>query len=49
MVSTTLSLAKFAVVDSGEAGRSAVYSRYISGPWTVPLGMGEFCVLSFTI
>jgi hypothetical protein len=32
-------LAKFAVVDSGEVGRSAVYSRYNNGPKTLPWGM----------
>jgi hypothetical protein len=35
---TAVSLAKFAVVDSGEVGRSAVYSRHNNGPKTLPWG-----------
>jgi hypothetical protein len=33
-----VSSAKFAVVDSGEAERSAVYGRYNNGPTTLPWG-----------
>jgi hypothetical protein len=29
---------KVVVADSGEVGRSAVYSRYNNGPWTLPCG-----------
>jgi hypothetical protein len=41
------------VVDSGEVGRSAVYSRYINGSRTLPwsnarIDWQEFCVLSLT-
>jgi hypothetical protein len=36
VASTAVSLAKVAVVDSDEAGRSAVYSKYNSGPRTLP-------------
>jgi hypothetical protein len=32
MVTTAVSSAKVSVVDSGEGGRSAVYSRYNNGP-----------------
>jgi hypothetical protein len=39
VATTAVSSAKVAVVDSGEIGRSAVYSRY---------NIGEFCVLTFT-
>jgi hypothetical protein len=35
---TAVSSAKVAVVDSGEAGRPAVYSRYNNGPRTLPCG-----------
>jgi hypothetical protein len=38
MATTAVSAAKVAVVDSGEVGRSAVYSRYNNGPRTLPLG-----------
>jgi hypothetical protein len=38
MVTTAVSSAKVAVVDSGEVGRSAVYSRYNNGPRTLPWG-----------
>jgi hypothetical protein len=31
-----------AVVDPGEIGRSAVYSRYNNGPRTLPWGMPTF-------
>jgi hypothetical protein len=34
---TAVSSAKVAVVDSGELGRSTVYSRYNNGPRTLPL------------
>jgi hypothetical protein len=36
MVTTAVSLAKVAVVDPSEFGRSAVYSRYNNGPRTLP-------------
>jgi hypothetical protein len=32
VATTAVSSAKFAVVDSAEVGRSAVYSRYNNGP-----------------
>jgi hypothetical protein len=38
VATTTVSSAKIAVVDSGEAGMSAVYSRYNNGPRTLPYG-----------
>jgi hypothetical protein len=38
MASTAVSLAKVAVVDSAEVGRSAVYIRYNNGPRTLPWG-----------
>jgi hypothetical protein len=38
VATTAVSLAKVAVVDSGEVGRSAVYSRYNNGPRTLPWG-----------
>jgi hypothetical protein len=38
MVTTAVSSAKVAVVDSGEVGRSAVYNRYNNGPRTLPWG-----------
>jgi hypothetical protein len=36
IASTAISLAKAAVVDSDEIDRSAVYSKYHSGPRTLP-------------
>jgi hypothetical protein len=36
MATTAVSAAKVAVVDSGEVGRSAVYSRYNNSPRTLP-------------
>jgi hypothetical protein len=36
MASTAVSLAKVAVVDSGQIGRSAVYIRFNYGPRTLP-------------
>jgi hypothetical protein len=36
VATTSVSSAKVAVVDSGEVGRSAVYSRYNNGPRTLP-------------
>jgi hypothetical protein len=39
MASTAVSLAKVAGIDSGEVGRSAVYSRYNNGPRTLPCDM----------
>jgi hypothetical protein len=41
MASTAVSLAKVAVVDYDEIGRSAVYSRYNNGSRTLPWGMPE--------
>jgi hypothetical protein len=38
VVSTAVSSAKVAVVDSDEASMSAVYSRYNNGPRTLPSG-----------
>jgi hypothetical protein len=38
VVTTAVSLAKVAVVDSAEVGRSAVYNRYNNGPRTLPWG-----------
>jgi hypothetical protein len=38
MATTAVSSAKVAVVDSGEDGRSAVYSKYNNGPSTLPWG-----------
>jgi hypothetical protein len=39
-----VSLARVTVVDSGEVGRSAVYSRYNNGPRTLPCGMPALSV-----
>jgi hypothetical protein len=53
VASAAVSLAKIAVVDSGEVGRSAVYSRYNNGlrtlPWGTPALTDEFCVLCFNL
>jgi hypothetical protein len=38
VATTAVSSAKVAVVDCGEVGRSAVYSRYNNGPRTLPRG-----------
>jgi hypothetical protein len=38
MATTAVSSEKVAVADSGEVGRSAVYSRYNNGPRTLPCG-----------
>jgi hypothetical protein len=38
VANTTVSSENVAVVDSVEVGRSAVYSRYNSGPRTLPWG-----------
>jgi hypothetical protein len=46
MAITAVSSAKVAVADSGEVGRSAVYSRYNSGPRTLPALTGESYVYS---
>jgi hypothetical protein len=35
VATTAVSSARVAVVDPGEIGRSAVYSRYIKGPRTL--------------
>jgi hypothetical protein len=42
VTSIAVSLAKVAVVDSGEDGRSAVYRRYNNGPRTLPWGTPAF-------
>jgi hypothetical protein len=50
MATTAVSSANVVVVDSGEVGRSAVYSRYNIGPRTLSLGiptLTEVCVLTF--
>jgi hypothetical protein len=39
VVSTAVSSANVAVVDSGDVGRSSVYIRYNTGPKTLPSGM----------
>jgi hypothetical protein len=39
VASTAISSAKVAVVDSGEVGRSAMYSIYNDSPGTLPWGM----------
>jgi hypothetical protein len=39
VATTAVSSANVAVVDSGEVGRSAVYSRYNIGRRTLPLGI----------
>jgi hypothetical protein len=54
VASTAVTSAKVAVIDSGEVGRSAVYSRYNSGPRTLSLGYvcidwQELCVLSLNL
>jgi hypothetical protein len=49
---TAASSVNVAVVDSVELGRSAVYSRYNSGPRTLPRGtpaLTEFCALIFKL
>jgi hypothetical protein len=38
VATTAVSSSKVAVVDSGEVGRSAVYSRYNNGSRTLPWG-----------
>jgi hypothetical protein len=38
MATTAVSLSKVAVVDSGDVGRSAAYSRYNNGSGTLPWG-----------
>jgi hypothetical protein len=52
VATTAVSLAKVAVVDSGEVGRSAVYSRYNNGlrtlPWGTPALTEESSVYSFS-
>jgi hypothetical protein len=42
MATTAVSSAKVAVVDPGEVGRSAVYSRYNNCPRTLPWGTPAF-------
>jgi hypothetical protein len=36
MATSALSSERFAVIDSGDVGRSEVYSRYKNGPRTLP-------------
>jgi hypothetical protein len=38
MAPTAVSLTEVVVVDFGEVGKSAVYSRYNNGPRTLPWG-----------
>jgi hypothetical protein len=38
VVTSAVSSAKVAVIDSGEVGRSAMYSRFNNGPRTLPWG-----------
>jgi hypothetical protein len=56
MAMTAVSSAKVAVMESGEAGRSAVYRWYSKGPKTLPWGTPALTgvrsvrsVLTFTI
>jgi hypothetical protein len=49
VATTAVSSTKVAVVDSGEVGRSAVYSRYNNGPRTLPTLTGESSVYSVSI
>jgi hypothetical protein len=52
VASIAVSSAKFAVIDSGEVGRSAVYSRYNNGrrtlPWFKPALTEESSMYSFS-
>jgi hypothetical protein len=41
MATTAVSSGKVAVVDSGEVGRSAVYSRYNNGPMRYQQRFGD--------
>jgi hypothetical protein len=45
MLTTAVSSAKVAVIDSGKVGRSAVYSRYNNGPRTLRCGTSGLTVL----
>jgi hypothetical protein len=47
VVIIAVSPAKVAVVEPGEVGRSAVYSRYKSSPNTLPCGIPAFIDDSF--
>jgi hypothetical protein len=55
VATTAVSSANVAMVDAGEAGRSAVYSRYNNGPRKqatfgyVRIDWGEFHVVSFNL
>jgi hypothetical protein len=54
VVSTTMLLANVAVVDSGEVGRSAMYSRYNIGPrtsalWYTRIDGEELCAFIFNL
>jgi hypothetical protein len=46
---TAASSPKDAIVDSDEVGRSAVYSRYRSGPRTLPWGTLVFSIFIFNL
>jgi hypothetical protein len=50
MASTAISPAKITVIDFGEVGRSAVYSRYNNDPrtWGMPALTEESSVYSFS-
>jgi hypothetical protein len=52
LVTTAVSSAKAAMVDSGEVSRSAVYSRYNNSPRTLPWGTPDnssvYSVSTFT-
>jgi hypothetical protein len=47
VTSTAISLTNFALVDSGEVDRSAMYSRYNNGPRTLSWGTSANIVESF--
>jgi hypothetical protein len=54
VATSAVSSANVAVLDFGEVGTSAVYSRYNNGPLETAVGYthiywGEFCVLSFDL
>jgi hypothetical protein len=42
VASTAVSSTNFAVVDSGEGGKSAVYNKYNNGFRTLPCGLTEY-------
>jgi hypothetical protein len=49
VATTAVSLAKVAVVDSGEVGKSTVYSSYNNALGYAHIDWVEFCVLSFSV